>query len=377
MTDGPTKRPQWLRFSLRMLLLVMALLCVGFAWLAVKLNAARQQHAIIAAILDAGGKVNFDYEMSNQGAYTTYYTNAPPPTPAWLRAMLGDDFFRNVVKVEFFGKKIPESIIGQLSKLTELRELRLDIVRVVSPGAEFTRAIRDDDLAAFAGLTKLRNLSMYSANLNGPGLQFLANLKSLENLDLESTHIDDAGFEHIAGLTGLVGLRVSGTRITDVSVERISGLPKLTLLNLSQTAITDAGLAHLEKLRALENLFLDTTKVSAEGLQHLASCPIEFMSIQQTPLDNAAIEQIDKISSLRVLILGGWYLTDENLQHLHPPSQLTSLNLYGTNISDAGLANLKELRNLQEIKMTHNTRVTPAGVRELHKSLPKVRVSSP
>ena len=129
MTDGPTKRPHWLRFSLRMMLLLMALLCVGFAWLAVKLNAARQQHAIVAAILDAGGKVNFDYEVSNQGAYTTYYINAPPPTPPWLRAMLGDDFFRNVVKVEFFGKKIPESIIGQLSKLTELRELRLDIVR--------------------------------------------------------------------------------------------------------------------------------------------------------------------------------------------------------------------------------------------------------
>src|SRR4029079_15669340 len=119
----------------------IALLCICFAWLAVKLNAARQQQAIIAAILNAGGKVNFDYEASNQGAYTTYYTSAPPPTPAWLQAVFGDEFFRNVVKVEFFGKKVPEALIGQLSKLTELRELRLDIVSVVSPGAEFPRAI--------------------------------------------------------------------------------------------------------------------------------------------------------------------------------------------------------------------------------------------
>ena len=126
---------------------------------------------------------------------------------------------------------------------------------------------------------------------------------------------------------------------------------------------------------ALEYLFLDTTKVTAEGLQHLTSCPIESMSIQQTPLDAAAIEQIDKISSLRGLILGGWYLTDENLQHLQPPSQLTNLNLYGTNISDAGLANLKELRSLREISMTHNSRITPAGIRELQKSLPNVRVT--
>ena len=128
MTEPIKRRARWLRFSLRMMLLLMALLCIGFAWLAVKLNAARQQHAILATILDVGGKVNFGYEMSNQGAYTTYYTSAPPPTPAWLRAILGDDFFRNVVKVEFFGKKIPESIIGQLSELTDLRKLRLDIV---------------------------------------------------------------------------------------------------------------------------------------------------------------------------------------------------------------------------------------------------------
>ena len=75
MTE-PIKRRRWFRFSLRMMLLLMALLCVGFAWLAVKLNAVRQQHAILATILDVGGKVNFGYEMSNQGAYTTYYTSA-------------------------------------------------------------------------------------------------------------------------------------------------------------------------------------------------------------------------------------------------------------------------------------------------------------
>ena len=55
--------------------------------------------------------------------------------------------------------------------------------------------------------------------------------------------------------------------------------------------------------------------------------------------------------------------------------KLTSLNLYNTEITDAGLkevAKLKQLRTLQ----VQNTKATKAGVAELQKALPKCRISS-
>jgi hypothetical protein len=51
---------RWLRFSLRGLLLIVAIFCV---WLGIKVNAARRQAEAVAAILKAGGTVNFDYQM--------------------------------------------------------------------------------------------------------------------------------------------------------------------------------------------------------------------------------------------------------------------------------------------------------------------------
>jgi hypothetical protein len=61
MNDAPAKRrPRWFRFSLRMMLVMVAVLCV---WLAFTFNAARRQKEAVAAILRAGGTVSYDYQM--------------------------------------------------------------------------------------------------------------------------------------------------------------------------------------------------------------------------------------------------------------------------------------------------------------------------
>src|SRR6476659_4651164 len=95
-------KSRWFRFSLRTLLLLITALCV---WLGIQVNAARRQREAVAAILKAGGRVHYDYEIVPQPwppktLQTGIYGIDPQaklPGPAWLRQGIGDDSFRTAV----------------------------------------------------------------------------------------------------------------------------------------------------------------------------------------------------------------------------------------------------------------------------------------
>jgi hypothetical protein len=59
--------------------------------------------------------------------------------------------------------------------------------------------------------------------------------------------------------------------------------------------------------------------------------------------------------------------------HLEDHVRLETLWLHDTNISDAGLAHLHSLKSLQQLELM-KTRVTAAGVAELQRHLPDLRV---
>src|SRR5262245_18637753 len=88
--DSHSKR-RWLRFSLRTLLLAMTVFCV---WLAIKVNAAREQRQIVKMVQGLGGTVWYDYECDADGVRLN-----PPPEPSWLAKLLGVDFLHNVIAV--------------------------------------------------------------------------------------------------------------------------------------------------------------------------------------------------------------------------------------------------------------------------------------
>ena len=143
MHDAPAKRRHWLRFSLRMLLVVITVLCV---WLGFKVNAARRQKEAVAAIFRDGGSVVFDYQMVPIAGEPDLFdvdANALPSGQAWLRQLFGDDYFRNVVLVVFLGGSIPQSEFEQIGKLHELRSVTLCQTRIRADGSAAQRAIQD------------------------------------------------------------------------------------------------------------------------------------------------------------------------------------------------------------------------------------------
>jgi len=227
----PKPKRRWYQFSLRTLLVFVLLASVGLSWFAMKLHQARKQREAVEAILKAGGWVTYDFELADTGTLTP---GAEPPAPPWLRKVLGDDFFRDVVRLHVSG-----------------------------PGCG------DAELEHLEGLTKLEEVSLSFAQVTDAGLAHLEGLTSLEVLELTGTQVSDAGLQHLRRLTRLRALSLEGTQLTDSGLEHLKGLTRLRFLNLCRTRVTDAGLEDLKTLTRLANLYLFETHVTEEGIKKL------------------------------------------------------------------------------------------------------------
>jgi Leucine-rich repeat (LRR) protein len=100
--------------------------------------------------------------------------------------------------------------------------------------------------------------------------------------------------------------------------------------------------------------------VHVEGLSRL-----DTLSISSSTVTDAGLAHLRSLTNLQVLDLGDCpKISDKGLVHLKGLTRLRDLLLPGTQVSDAGLAHLKRLRNLQTL-ILHDTHVTDAGLAHL------------
>ena len=103
----------------------------------------------------------------------------------------------------------------------------------------------------------------------------------------------------------------------------------------------------------------DLSALVAELKQH--SIPGLDLSRQIT---DAGLAHLKELKGLMTLILGGMQITDAGLANLKELKGLTTLILRSTNITDAGLANLKELKGLTTL-ILGGMQITDAGLANL------------
>jgi hypothetical protein len=115
---APNFKRGWFQYSLRTLLVVMLLASIGMSWVAVRMRRAKLEREAVEAIRAAGGIVLYAHEAAVP-------RNAPPdlPGPAWLRAIVGDDFFKKPYKVSF--EEATDAKLELVARLPRLRDLRL------------------------------------------------------------------------------------------------------------------------------------------------------------------------------------------------------------------------------------------------------------
>ena len=107
---------RWYQYSLRSLLIVVTLACLGMSWVATKMKQAREQKAAVEAILKVSGRITYDYQKDQ------FDTTSQPPEPAWIRKLLGNDLFVNVTKVDL-GQSGASDLLDHLKRLAQLQKL--------------------------------------------------------------------------------------------------------------------------------------------------------------------------------------------------------------------------------------------------------------
>ena len=238
------RRRRWYQYSLRALLVLVLLVSVVMSSLAVALHRARIQLMAANALSKAGARLKF--------------VERDTKFPRWLRELLGEELFRDLVQVSLAGTHANDKVLEHLEGTPAVKTLYLDGTRATDAG-----------LSHLQGLTDLETLYLDATQVTDAGLEHLEKLTSLETLSLGGTKVTGTGLNHLQPLTSLTTLYLGGTQVNDAALEHVAALKNLKSLYLDGTQVTDAGLGHFSAMANLRTVRLDGTLVTNEGVQKL------------------------------------------------------------------------------------------------------------
>jgi serine/threonine protein kinase/WD40 repeat protein len=139
--------------------------------------------------------------------------------------------------------------------------------------------------------------------------------------------------------------------------------------------VTDSGLAVLADCRQLRELLLYDTPVSGAGLEYVKHCPaLTLLGLGGSQVTDAGLAQLEGNTRLRNLVLSGCaQVTDAGIAHLKRCNGLQTLHVFNTAVTDDALSHLTGLDGLTELHVG-STKVTATGVQKLTKSLPRCKI---
>lgn len=200
------------QFSIRSLLVLTIAVAIPFSWLALEMKWAREQKKAVETLMKMGGSVYYEDTMDSSGRWLGERepSGEEPPDPAYLRKMLGNDFFGNVTQICLDNLNISDADLEYCKGMTQLIALSLDDTPITDAG-----------LKNLKGSKQLQTLALERTQITDAGLEHLKGIDRMQYLDLGSTQITDAGLKHMEGLKQLKYLFLNGTKVTDVGVKQI------------------------------------------------------------------------------------------------------------------------------------------------------------
>ncbi len=149
---GMALRFRWrFQFGIRSLFVLVLAVAIPCGWLAIERKLARRQMEAVDRITKLHGMVAYDWQF---GVDDYVQSKAQPPGPEWLRKLLGDDFFQEIVDAYLNNAKVTDADLECLGGLTHLRVLRLNITQVT-----------DVELEHLTRLTQLRELGLNATKI--------------------------------------------------------------------------------------------------------------------------------------------------------------------------------------------------------------------
>ena len=248
-----------LRFSVRVLLVVVAVAAVFLSMIGKRTLEARKQRQLIELIQSCGGEPHHERNFKDGVERTIRLPNmefSPTmPGPDWLRQRIGDEYFVDVTEAFFDAAS---------HRIVDDATFR-----------QFANSVQSRNLPRPRGLV-FADLPITDASLEG--LSAFPNLTSLHILNCPG--VTDEGLKHVESLVKLRRLDLSGMAITDRGLGRLSGLRDLRELSIKASSVTRAGLLQLKELTELEWLSLGDSEISSEAIKalrdHLPNCEMSW-----------------------------------------------------------------------------------------------------
>lgn len=191
------------------------------------------------------------------------------------------------------------------------------------------------------------------------------------------TGVDPLILEPVRRLTGLRILTLYSTGVTDEGIEPLKSLRSLKGLELTESSITNQSLAVLKDLPELEYLYLDTA-VTDGGLEEVAQVSsLRWLRVRGPRIWGPGLAELAYLPRLeRLCIMSFPQFSNRHLTYLEGLTQLKGLSLWGAGdaFTDAGLASISKLNNLEELYFIRSSpKFTPAGIAHL-KALKNLKV---
>ncbi len=251
------------------------------------------------------------------------------------------------------------------------------------PGAQVKLEIKKAGAANTSWITKLRPDDLYEVYVyphpgNGDSYRFgnaqarhLGHLTGLTELTIQFTQVTGPGLRALKPLHKLEKLMYFSEQADNDSLRSIGELTSLETLSLGKAKWDDAGLAHLSNLDQLTELNLPFAGIPGRGFDAVLQLPnLKFIS-GGVFFKNAHLARLKKSKSLEALDLSSnTLIDDDSMKYVAQLPQLKYLNLWHTNINDAGVKHLRPLTSLKRLKLmvsrqSDRPRITSAGVTAL------------
>ena len=171
------------QFSLRTLLVLTVAVALPFSWLGVEMKRASRDEKVVEVVYTMGGGVDYDWTFSPINARSF---EPHPPCPKWLRSLLGESFFADVVAVHLHECQVTDDWLRNIEDWRQIHTLHL-----------FATPISDAGLEHIKRLGELRCLLLLGTNVTDHGLEDLETLVHLQDVDLRRTLVTDAGVKKL------------------------------------------------------------------------------------------------------------------------------------------------------------------------------------
>jgi hypothetical protein len=216
------------------------------------------------------------------------------------------------------------------------------------------------------------------AKITRPALDLLKKFPDVKDLDFRFTTARDTDFAVLKELPKLESLTFHSTFLHDDGLECLSRCAKLKKLELTWTQTTPNGLEYLKRLPELRTLLLERLKLNGPDARQLGELTqLEGLTIQYGSMDADTVKAVGNLTHLKRLAFLDAELKDEWAAPLAGLFNLETLTirsgLGGVNNTDALLAHLKGLKKLKTLNL-RGTQVTEAGVADLRKALPGTQI---